>query len=166
MKLLKSITKYLLLTSLVTSVSCATNNSSVSSEFGVNNSSIQTGTEDSGKFTTRDNKTFKSTDKIVLKFQATGLTIKDTKIKTNIDLFLKKDKDILGTESDILGKDGLTESISGVDSSYKGNNGSADIKISIIPPSDTKGELSANITVKDLNNSGKLVSFETKFTLN
>ena len=165
MKLLKSINKSLMLISFVTAISCSSNVQPTSNEFGIDSSSIEVGTEEAGKYTKKADKTFSSNDKIILKFKANGLTIKDSKVKTNIDLFLKKDKDILGTENDILGKDDLTENIMGVEPTYTGTNGSANIQISITPPSATKGELVANITLKDLNSSGKLVSFETKFTL-
>lgn len=140
--------------------------STTNMSFGVDNNSIQLGKNDqSGVFINSADKTFTVQDSIILKVKAVGLTIKDSKIKTNIDLFLKKDKDILGTQTDILGADGFSQNVTGVEPSYTGTSGQADLTLTITPPSDTKGEIIANITLKDLNAQGKLTTFETKFTL-
>lgn len=163
MKILKTYTNYALGLSLTFILACST--SPVSVELGVDTSSIQLGTQQANGFVQRTDKTFSASDKIILKVKARGLAIKEGKIKVNIDLFLKKDKDILGTENDILGKDGFTKSVQGVDSAYTANTGEADLEIGIIPPSDTTGELATNVTLRDLNTSGKLVSFETKLNI-
>lgn len=163
MRVLNSFAKSILFTSLITVFSCTNNVQQTPVEFGIDNNSIQLGIEESNKFVKRDNKTFNSTDNIILKFKANGLTVKENKVKVNIDLFLKKDKDILGTETDLFGKEGLQQTVNG----GSGNAGStADIQLTITPPAEIKGNVIANITLKDLNNSGKLVAFETPFTLN
>jgi hypothetical protein len=159
-----SFTRYILGISLAACISCSTP-VPAALELGVDTSTVRLGVEESGNFVQRPDKTFSASERIVLLVKAKGLTVKQGKIRVNIDLFLKKDKDILGTENDILGKDGLTQQVPGVDPNYSGSTGETDLEISIIPPSDTKGELSANVTLKDLNTSGKLVSFETKFVI-
>lgn len=157
--------KFALISSFVMISSCQSPSAAITS-FGVDNNSIQLGKNDqSGVFINSSDKVFTAQDTIVLKVKAVGLTIKDSKIKTNIDLFLKKDKDILGTQTDILGADGFTQNVSGVEPSYTGTSGQADLTLTITPPSNTKGEIVANITLKDLNAQGKLSTFETKFTL-
>jgi hypothetical protein len=148
----------------ITTVSCSTP-APAPAEFGIDSSTIELGTEQSGNFVQKKDKTFTADQKIILKVKARGLAIKQGKLKVNADIFLKKDKDILGTENDILGQDGLTQSVPGTDATYSGSNGEALIKIGIIPPSETTGEMAANVTLKDLNSSGKLISFETKFTI-
>ncbi len=163
MKKLFSFTETILLLSVTGLISCQTPESPV--PFGINNDSVQMGTEQSGKFVLNNNKIFTAKDKIIIKFKAVGLTIKQGKIKTNVDIFLKKDKDVLGTQTDILGTDGLSQTVSGVGADYSGNNGKTDVELSIIPPSDTNGDIISNITLKDLNAPGKLATFETKFTL-
>jgi hypothetical protein len=134
-------------------------------EFGIDTSTIQLGTEQSGNFVLKTDKTFTAEEKIILKVKARGLTIKAGKLKVNADIFLKKDKDILGTENDILGKDGLLQPVPGIDDSYSGSNGEALVKIGIIPPTDTQGEMAVNVTLKDLYSSGKIISFETGFKI-
>jgi hypothetical protein len=163
MKKIAFFTKIIFLLSVTGIISCQ--NPEISIPFGIDNNSVQLGADQSGKFVLNNNKIFTAKDKIIIKFKAMGLTIKQGKIKTNVDIFLKKDKDVLGTQTDILGTDGLSQAISGIGSDYSGNNGKTDVELSIIPPSDTNGEIVANITLKDLNSPGKLATFETKFTL-
>lgn len=165
MKKFNAFIKSALISSLIMISSCQSPSTATTS-LGVDNNSIQLGKADqSGKFVNSTDKVFTAQDKIVLKVKAVGLTIKDSKIKTNIDLFLKKDKDILGTQNDILGADGFSQNVTGVEPGYTGTSGQADLTLTITPPSDTKGEIVANITLKDLNAQGKLATFETKFTL-
>lgn len=157
--------KFSLILCIISIISCQ-NPTTNSISLGVDNNSIQLGTIDpSGSFVLSKDKIFLSQDKIILKVKAIGLTIKASKIKANIDLFLRKDKDILGTQTDILGKEGFSQNVSGVDTNYLGSNGQADLNLTITPPSDTKGDLVANITLKDLNSDSKITTFETKFTL-
>lgn len=163
MKLIKNINKILLASFTLLAFACAPQPTSV--DFSVNQSEIQIGLEESGKFTKKEDKTFLASDKILLKFKARGLTIKQSKIKTNVDIFLKKDKDVLGTQNDILGADGVTQVIPNIDPNYSGTAGEADLQITVLPPSDTVGEMTANITIRDLNSNGKILTFETKFTI-
>lgn len=154
----------LVFTSSLLIFSCQAPNTS-STSFGVDLSSIESGFIKDGKFLKREDKTFLSEEKINLKFTVKGLTIKSGKIKVNIDIFLKKDKEVVGVESDILGSEGIVKDVGGVSSDYQSNIGVSDINLSIIPPKDVKGELSANITIKDLNSSSKISTFETKFMI-
>ncbi|MFN4151632.1 MAG: hypothetical protein ACK4IX_11880, partial [Candidatus Sericytochromatia bacterium] len=86
----------------------------INNDFGVDLSSIETGFLKDGQFLKREDKTFLSEEKINLKFTVKGLTIKSGKIKVNIDIFLKKDKEVLGVESDILGNEGMVKDVGGV----------------------------------------------------
>lgn len=160
LKLLKT----LIITSSLFVFSCQTPNT-VSSDFGVDLTSIETGSLKNGQFLKREDKTFVGEEKINLKFTVKGLIIKSGKIKVNIDIFLKKDKEVVGVESDILGNEGMIKDVGGVNSDYQSNIGVSDINLNIIPPKDVKGEISANITVKDLNSSSKISTFETKFMI-
>lgn len=160
LKLLKT----LIITSSLFIFSCQTPNT-VYSDFGVDLTSIETGFLKNGHFLKREDKTFVSEEKINLKFTVKGLTIKSGKIKVNIDIFLKKNKEVVGVESDILGSEGMVKDVRGVSSDYQGNIGVSDINLNIIPPKDVKGEISANITIKDLNSSSKISTFETKFMI-
>lgn len=127
---------------------------------GVESNSIQLGRNNkSGVFINSINNVFTAKDKIILKVKAIGLTVKDSKIRTNVDLFFKKDKDILSAKNDILGVDGFSQDVSEVDP------GKEDLTLTITPPSDAKGEIIANITLEDLNAQDKISTFETKFTL-
>ena len=161
---MKIFTKTLLLSVFLTVISCG-QSAPVNTELGIQTDTIKLGTEQNGTFTEKTEKTFVATDKIALRFKAKGLTIKQNKVKVNIDVFLKKDKDILASQSDILGTDGLTETISGVPADYTGTSGEAEVALSITPPTNVQGEVTANLTLKDLNSNGKISSFETKFTL-
>lgn len=164
MKRANILAKFLLISSVIGIVSCQTAPASVS--FGVETTSIQLGKADqSGSFVAVSDKTFTAQDKIFIKVKAVGLTIIKSQIKANVDIFLKKGTDVLGTQTDILGTAGLTQTISGVDQTYTGSSGKADLQLTISPPSDTKGDIVANITVKDLNAPGKLATFETSFIL-
>lgn len=163
MKLIKYLEHVLLISSTLLAFSCTLQPKSV--DFSVNQNEIKIGVEEGGKFTKKDDKTFFSSDKIILKFRASGLTIKQSKIKTNIDMFLKRGGDILGTQNEILGADGITQIIPNVDTNYTGTAGEADLQLTILPPSETFGDMTVNVTVKDLNSSGKILTFETKFTL-
>lgn len=158
-----TIKSFLLMYVISFSVSCAPQPASV--QLSVNKNEVKLGLEKDGKFVEKTDKLFFSTDKIVLKFKARGLMIKQSKIKANVDIFLKKDTDILGSQSNILGVDGVTQTIPNIDSNYSGTAGEADLQISVVPPSDTKGEMTANVTLKDLNVEDKLISFETKFSI-
>lgn len=157
------IKNFLLVSIISFSASCTPQPASV--ELSVNKNEVKLGLEKDGKFVEKTDKLFTSTDKIVLKFKARGLMIKQSKIKANVDIFLKKDTDILGSQSNILGADGVTQTIPNIDSNYSGTAGEADLQISVVPPSDTKGEMTANVTLKDLNVEDKLISFETKFSI-
>lgn len=157
------IKKIIFLSSLLI-LSCQTLNTP-SNDFGVDLTSIETGSLKNGQFLKREDKTFVGEEKINLKFTVKGLIIKSGKIKVNIDIFLKKDKEVVGVESDILGIEGMIKDVGGVSSDYQGNIGVSDINLSIIPPKDVKGEISANITIKDLNSSSKISTFETKFMI-
>ena len=163
MKLIKNLVKSILASSMLLAFACAPQPTAV--DFSVNQNEIQIGLEESGKFTKKEDKTFVASDKIILKFKARGLTIKQSKIKTNVDMFLKKDKDVLGTQNDILGADGITQVIPNVDPNYTGTSGEADLQLTVLPPSDTVGEMTANVTIRDLNSMGKVLTFETKFTI-
>jgi hypothetical protein len=157
------LTKLILISIIIGMISCQTP-TNVSLPLGVDLNTVQLGKlEKSGLFILNNDKIFTSQDSIIVKVKANGLTIKEAKIKANIDFFLKKDDTILATQTNILGIDGFSETISGVSPTYIGSSGQADLMLTIIPPSETKGELVANITLKDLNASGKLVTFETRF---
>lgn len=163
---MKILLNKLLITTFVSSLlfSCSVKPASV--PLSVNKNEVKIGLSENGVFKEKENKTFSSKDKILLKFKARGLMIKESKIKANVDIFLKKDSDILGSQNNILGVDGITQTIPNIDNSYSGTSGEADLEISVIPPSDTKGEMTANVTLKDLNLEDTLVTFETKFTIN
>lgn len=157
------IKSFLLISIISFSASCSPQPASV--ELSVNKSEVKLGLEKDGKFVEKEDKSFTNSDKILLKFKARGLMIKKSKIKANVDIFLKKDTDILGSQSNILGSDGISQTIPNIDSNYSGTSGEADLQISVLPPSDTKGELTANVTLKDLNLEDKLITFETKFSI-
>ncbi len=164
MKTLKHIINSCFLLSVSLTMSCSTP-AEVTNVLSVDSGSVQLGTNQNGVFTKSSNNKFSNKDKIFLHFNSSGLTVVSRKIKVNIDLFLKKDQDILGSQTDILGKDGLSQDVTAASLNPIVTNGTSSIEIAIQPPSDTKGDLSANVTLKDLNTSGKIVSFVTKFTL-
>ena len=147
----------LIISTLISGISCTTP-APVVSELGINSSTIRLGFERDGRFIPKTDKSFFNSDKIILKFKANGLAVKNGQVKVNIDLFLKKDNNILGAENDIWGKDGLSETVTGT-------SVESDLELGIIPPSETKGEIIANLTLKDLNSTAKFVSFQTSFIL-
>lgn len=158
---LKDIT---LLTSCFFILSCQNINTN-QSDFGIDLNSIQIGSLKDNNFVKREDKSFVSEEKINLRFLVKGLTIKSGKIKLNIDIFLKKDKEVIGVEGNILGEEGFLKEVSGINSNYEGNTGSSEINLSITPPKEVKGEISANITIKDLHSTSKISTFETKFII-
>ena len=156
--------RFVLSTLLLFAFGCAPPNLAASLLI-VDANAVQLGIENAGKFESKTDKTFSNKDKIVVKFNAKGLVIKSGKIKVNIDVILKKDKEILGIQNDIFGEKGETRDITGVSKDYSGIDGSSEITLSITPPPDLKGELVANITLRDLNSESKLSTIETKFVL-
>lgn len=156
--------KSILIISLLFVSSCSEPNQTTPESLRVDNSSIQLGTNTDGSFISKVDKIFAGTDRILLKFKANGLTVKNGKITTNIDVFLKQGDQIVSTENNIFGPAGTSQTVS-PDLSYSGSNGSANIDVSIAAPLDIRGEVALTLTLKDLNSAGKLVSFETKFNL-
>jgi hypothetical protein len=163
MKLKKYVKLVLLLNFTLFNFSCTPQPKSV--DFSINQNEINMGVETNGIFTKNESKIFSKSDKILLKFKVSGLTIKQSKIKTNIDMFLKKGSEILGSQNDILGLDGVTQIIPNIDTNYSGTAGEADLQLSILPPSETTGDMATNITIKDLNSMGKILTFEAKFNI-
>lgn len=156
--------KIILLTSCFFIFSCQNINTN-QFDFGIDLNSIQIGSLKDNNFVKREDKSFVSEEKINLRFLVKGLTIKSGKIKLNIDIFLKKDKEVIGVEGNILGEEGFLKEVSGINSNYEGNTGSSEINLSITPPKEVKGEISANITIKDLHSTSKISTFETKFII-
>jgi len=145
--------------------SCAATNSNPLAQILVDTNTLKLGVTQNGVFSERADKVYKPGEKIDFKILAKNLTVINSKVKVNIDLFLKKDTQILGIDNNILGKDGLSADVTGVPSNYSGNNGQVNITTTINPPSGYTGDFTANITVKDLNSSGQTAGFEAQFSI-
>ena len=161
MKIINTITKSFLASILLFSVSSCTVTTSTSlGGLSIDTSSIKITNFAGGVDTIREDKTFVTGETAKISFKANGLKIIDGKIKATEDVVIKNEGKEILNQKDFLGPDGITVNVGS-----SGNNGIFTGDVALTIKEALKGNVSINVTVRDLNAPESMTSFETGFTV-